>query len=142
MKPSAPWLAILLAACTPWASAESLSSSASIGLRVAVPRVLMLKVEAQPEAVVVTADDVARGEVVVRGARVLVLSNDRRGYRLAAESMHPAFSAVEVHGLSADLPSASRSPAQAVPVEFRLKLSPSAIPGEYRWPLRLGVSHP
>src|SRR5688572_302159 len=101
----------------------------------------MLRVEGQPASLVVTPADVERGEVIVHGARLLAFSNERRGYRLRLDLGDPAFDAVELHGLPPQAPFALRAP-QAVPVVVRLKLSPSAVPGEYRWPLRIGLSHP
>ena len=127
------------------------SARAAIDFSVAVPRVMQLKLLAQPAAIDVTADDIARGSIRVSGAAVDVLVNDRNGYAIRADLATGAFTAVKISGLPsplvatqsggvAQMPSMVGKPRPApMSVEYELQLAPDAQPGHYAWPVTLSL---
>lgn len=127
------------------------SALASIDFSVSVPRVMQLRLLAQPTGVDVTADDIARGSIKVSGASLDLLVNDRNGYAIRADLALGAFTAVTISGLPAPLvatpsggieqmPSMVGKPRPApIAVEYELQLAPDAQPGHYAWPVTLSL---
>lgn len=113
-----------------------------------------MQVVAQPDAVVVTSEDIARGFVDVPGtAQFVVQSNTRDGYLLNFVSQGDFFRQTVVLGLIANqvqlgagggvvaqAPAGSGMTRMALDLGFRFVLSQSARQGVYSWPLRLSVA--
>lgn len=152
-------VAFVLVAAAPAAMAASsvamgggaLSARAAIDFQVNVPRVMQMKLLAHPNAIDISADDIARGSIKVSGAAVDLLVNDRNGYAIRADLAMGAFTAVKVSGLPAPLvatqagglaqmPSMVGKPKPApMAVEYELQLAPDAQPGHYAWPVTLSL---
>lgn len=109
-----------------------------------------LKVLAQPSAVVVTEDDIARGYVdIPTPAQVAIHSNSPHGYLLEFASEGDFMRQITVRGMANDV---QLSPAGGAIVQgaganritlalgFRFLLSKSAQQGTYPWPMRLSVT--
>lgn len=154
------FLAILPSCVLPAAAASGAASGsaappahASIDLRVVVPRALEMRLADVPPTIEVTPADAADGEVVVSGPRVALLSNDRRGYWIAAALQGP-FTEATIEGLVAPLhvgasggralmPSMVGQPRpQPFPLQIRLRLREGTPPGTYRWPVTLSIQSP
>jgi hypothetical protein len=129
-----------------------LSARASIDFAVKVQKILQLRLSGQPATLEVTDDDVARGEIVVRGAHIHILANAPRGFLLNAQVFGP-FAAVAIAGLSVpievrggstavQMPSMLGKPRPPASVEYRLKLATNAQPGRYAWPVALALQEP
>lgn len=112
---------------------------------------MALHLDGHPARVRVTADDLARGEVVVLGPRLRITANDRNGFILRADLRGDAFRGFEVDGLPAPVACdcASSQAAMRVPgnrlatrVAYRLRLADDARPGVYGWPLTLSLQDP
>ena len=129
-----------------------LQARASIDLRIAVPRVLELKLQ-HPDTVEVTAADAASGEVVVSGERVELVANGRNGYWVTGRVSGP-FSGARIEGLDAAMqfdasggrvlmPSMVGLPRpQPHSVRYRLRLRQGTPPGTYAWPVALSLESP
>jgi hypothetical protein len=140
-----------------WAASEvargngGLSAKAAIDFTIVVPRVMRMQLLAHPATIAVGPEDIARGSIKVSGAHLDLLVNDRLGYAIHAEVVHPAFSAARITGLSSaavatsagaviPMPSMVGKPRPApMPVEYELQLSPDAQPGTYAWPVSLSL---
>ncbi len=126
---------------------------AQAGLRVVVdvPRVVHLRVLAQPQQLQVTADDIERGYVdVADPMRVAVHANLRDGYGLALSQLSPVFEAAVLHGLGQDLTVRQEAHVRRAPtgrglyrdelaLSVRLTLARDAKPGSYAWPIRVSA---
>jgi hypothetical protein len=135
------------------AGAGRLQASASIDLRIDVPKVLEMRLHGQPRTIEVTAVDAANGEMVVAGPRVEMVSNDRRGYWVDA-SLRGPFEAATVEGLPAPMhvdgsggralmPSmVGQSRPRPYAVRYRLRLREGTVPGSYAWPVGLSIESP
>lgn len=132
------------------ASAAKHSAKSEIEFRIVIPRVLRLNLAGQPRAITVTQADIERGEVVVRGTRVALLANDKRGYRLRTELTHAAFTGLALRGLANPvearervavvwMPATVGRPPEAAEVEYRFRLAADAAPGDYPWPLQMSL---
>ena len=112
-----------------------------------------LQILTQPSAVVVTADDIARGYVdLSNSAKLAVQSNTQGGYMLMFESQGEFLRQTLVKGLDNDVQLnasgggvAQRAPGRGMhktmlDLGFRFILSESARQGVYAWPLRLSVT--
>lgn len=128
------------------------SSAAQMNVSVQVLPRTILTIDAQPAAVNVTADDVARGYVdVPQVVAFRVLSNSREGYSLTFHPVTFPFSAAEVRwGAQAAvveggdwMPSLSHPYQQggsAGSLAVRLRLAAGVEPGTYAWPLQVAAS--
>ncbi|APV51368.1 hypothetical protein BWI17_17735 [Betaproteobacteria bacterium GR16-43] len=126
-------------------------ASAAVRLAVVIPRVLQLRLLDHPNAIDISAEDVARGYVVIQGPRIDILANLRGGFLLRAELRDPAFTEMELVGLEVSVragafPQATRLPSNAgaprrepAAVAYRLRLAPSASVGRHAWPVALTV---
>lgn len=126
-------------------------ASASIDLRIDVPRVMQMRLVGHPASITVTAEDVARGSIRVSGPAVDLLVNDRLGFSIRADLAASAFSAVKISGLAAPVVATQsgatirmnsmvgRPKPAPVPVEYELQLAPGAQPGQYAWPVTLSL---
>lgn len=123
---------------------------ASLGISVRIPPVLSLQLLDHPAALTVSDEEAARGEVLVRGARLEIRANDPAGFRLKGEISGAQVSQVEITGLDAGLRVQEgmafdvhlpRTEAHAVPrtVEYRFVLRPGTAAGSYQWPAALRV---
>jgi hypothetical protein len=156
------WIVAALAAASPHARAASdaavgpgsLRASAALDFSIAVPHVMQLKVLGQPAAIAVTADDIVRGSVIVSGAQLDLLVNDRDGYVIRAQLANPMFTAARVLGLPGPLVAGDGATAlrmasmvgharpAPIPVSYEMRLAPGATPGQYGWPVALSLEHP
>ena len=133
------------------AAAAAHAASAPLDFTVVIPRVMALEMRGHPALVRVTAEDVARGEVVVQGAQLDITANGRAGFVLRAELNDAAFGGVAIDGLPAALAcdctaahASMRAPGHRLSarVRYRLRLADHATPGEYRWPVTLSLQEP
>ena len=128
-------------------------ADAAIDLKVVIPQLLEMRLIDHPAQVTVTASDAAAGEVVVSGARVSLVGNDRHGYFVEGHLAAP-FAAASIEGLPAPLtvtadggrtlmPSmvGMQRPAP-YPVRYRLRLKQGTAPGTYAWPVALQIESP
>jgi hypothetical protein len=141
------------AAGTAASGAGALQASASIDLRIDVPKVLEMRLHGQPRTIEVTALDAENGEMVVAGPRVEMVSNERRGYWVDA-SLRGPFEAAIVEGLPAPvhvdgsggralMPSmVGQSRPKPYAVRYRLRLREGTAPGSYAWPVVLSIESP
>lgn len=154
--------ALYLAMAPPASSASSGIAQASgspvakavLGFAVKIPRVLSMRLVDHPSSVTVSEQDVARREIVVRGARVDIAANHRNGYVLHAQLVGEAFTGLEFAGLERTLRSdgglivvpmpstAGRPRSEPRPVEYRLLLAAHTTPGTYAWPVALSIQEP
>jgi hypothetical protein len=133
--------------------AGALQASASIDLRIDVPKVLEMRLLDHPSTIEVTAADAVSGEIVVTGPRIEMVSNDRRGYWVDA-SLRGPFEAATVEGLPAPMevdgsggralmPSmVGQSRPRPYTVRYRLRLREGTAPGSYAWPVALSIDSP
>ncbi len=146
-------LAALLLAAAPMAfgasgvatGAAGLTARTAIDFAITVPRVMQMKLLGHPAALLVTAEDIARGKITISGPSIELLVNDRLGYSVRAELMSAAFTAVRVIGLPLGIrmPSMAGRPKPApVPIEYELQLAAGAQPGHYAWPVALSLQEP
>jgi hypothetical protein len=111
------------------------------------------ELQAAPESLEITAEDVRRGWVDARQpSRLRIRSNDRNGYRLAFRVVGAPVSAIRVDGLGdTDMlgirdgeGSLTRPhPGQfdtTVDLTLRFMLDDQAVPGVYPWPLSIQAS--
>jgi len=130
-----------------------LRADAAIDLKVVIPQLLEMRLMDHPAQVTVSAADAAAGEVVVSGARVSLVANDRRGYFVEARLAAP-FDAATIEGLPATLNVTSEGGRARMPsmvgmprpepyrVRYHLRLKEGTAPGTYAWPLALQIESP
>lgn len=113
---------------------EAAAGEPGVALRVGARVLRSLRLAADhPSTVSVSATDVARGMVEVRGYRIEVRSNTRDAYAIRGEVWNPAFAGIELWGIRAVAGTASAA------VTYRLRLAPGARAGVYPWPVTLSV---
>jgi hypothetical protein len=116
---------------------------AAIDFRITIPAVAKLTLLNHPDAVEVTAGDIARGTLHVSGAALDLLVNNPRGYSLRAQVAHAAFTAARIVNLPATMPTMVGKPRPApMQVEYELAIDPAAQPGRYAWPVSLSIQEP
>lgn len=132
----------------------SLKASASLDFSIAVPHVMQLRLVGHPNAIEITADDIARGTVTVNGTALDLLVNDRSGYVIRAQLANGIFTAARVMGLPGALVAGAEAgtihmasmvgrPRPApMAVSYELQLAPGAQPGRYGWPVSLSLEQP
>jgi hypothetical protein len=111
------------------------------------------EMEAAPETLEITPEDVRRGWVDARQpSRLRIRSNDRNGYRLAFRVVDAPVSAIRVEGLGDPDMLGIRDgegsltrphPGQfdtTVDLTLRFMLDDHAVPGIYPWPLSIQAS--
>lgn len=133
-------------------AAPAHAASAPVRLAIHIPRIHTLVLRDHPRFVSISAEDIARGHVLVTGPRIGIVSNDRRGVILRAGLLGSVVEAVELVGLGApvvvagDGTSIALGPAagatRSLPVRYRMRLSTLASPGTYRWPVMLSIEDP
>lgn len=146
---SASSMALLMVAPAP----PALADQAKVTVSATVMKHASLKVLAQPAAVVITAEDVARGYVdVAAPAQVAIRSNSPRGYMLEFANEGDFMRGILVRGLSSDVQlspaggavmqsgSATGVTRATLDIGFRFMLAENAVPGTYAWPMRLSVA--
>lgn len=135
------------------AGGGALEADSAIDLRVTVPNMLELRLLDHPQSLQIDAADAAKGEVLVSGARIELLSNLRRGYVVQASIGGPVSEAlieglpqemkVSASGARVTMPSmvGSARP-QPFQVLYRLRLRTGTSPGTYAWPVALSLEAP
>jgi hypothetical protein len=133
--------------------ADAVDVNADVRIVVQIPRVMRLRALDLPSTIALSADDISRGEVVVKG-RLDVLVNDPRGYALEARPMGRAFPGFRIQGLArvvetdgdpvaVSMPSmVGMKAARPFPVEYHLRIAPDTVPGRYPWPVLLTLHNP
>lgn len=147
---SASSMALLMVAPVPPVVA---AEQAKMTVSATVLKHASLQVLAQPSAVVVTPEDIARGYVdVAAAAQVAIRSNSPHGYMLEFASQGDFMRQVLVKGLSSDVQLSPAGGAVMQPATgsgitrttlqlgFRFLLAQSARPGTYAWPMHLSVT--
>lgn len=120
----------------------------SVGATV-LPRAVLTSAST-PITLTISAADVARGYLdVLTPTRVVIASNDPRGFALDAWPKLAVFSAVGVRGVGADVILGreggtlveyhARGSAIPLALSWRFVLDPHTAPGSYPWPLQLAV---
>ena len=149
MKTAAWSIAVLAGALAlPAAASSDLAQGggparAYVDFTIRVPRVALLKLVNHPATVEVTAEDIARGKIVVSGASLDLLVNNPLGYVLRADLMNAMFTAARIVNLPARMPTMVGKPRPApIAVDYELSLAPDAQPGRYSWPVSLSVQDP
>ena len=116
---------------------------AAVDFKITIPAVARLQLLNHPDAVEITAEDIARGTLRVTGAALDLLVNNPRGYSLRAEVANATFTAARIVNLPASMPTMVGRPRSApVPVEYELAIAPAAQPGRYAWPVSLSIQNP
>lgn len=146
---SASSMALLMVAPAPAAMA---TEQAKVTVSATVLKRASLRVLAQPAAVVVTAEDIARGYVdVAAPARVAIKSNSPRGYMLEFANEGDFMRQILVKGLASDVQLSPSGGAimqshagigvtrETLELGFRFVLAAAARPGTYAWPMQLTV---
>jgi hypothetical protein len=128
------------------------ASAASLNLAIRIPRITRLVLLDHPSVLTIAAGDLARGALLVSGVRMAITSNSRRALVLRAELVGDAVQSVEVLGLGEPLAVSAggntialppmKSSTSIVPVEYRIRLSPAAVAGNYRWPVVMSIEDP
>ncbi len=105
----------------------------------------------QPRSIEVSARDAAAGEVVVSGASLELVSNERRGVLVRA-AVAPPFVGATIEGLGAPLYVTELGVRMAVMTQrdgtgefrlrYRLRLGAGSSPGSYPWPVALSLEVP
>lgn len=109
--------------------------------------------EHQARVLQVSAEDVARGMVEVRGgSRLVVTLKSSAGYAVDFRARSPLVIATWVGGIGRTVEIDSRGGTMVqreaaagrheVAIDYRFVLAPDAVPGTYAWPLDLAVRTP
>ena len=141
------WVAFVAGALAlPAVAASDLAPGAArarLDFTITIPAVARVKLLNHPDAIDITAEDVARGTLRVTGAALDLLVNNPRGYSLRAEVANAAFTAARIVNLPASLPTMVGKPRPApVQVEYELAIAPAAQPGRYAWPVSVSIQEP
>lgn len=144
-------LALAAAAAFACVPAQAQGAQAPLGITVTVPRHASLRV-AQPAALVVTDEDLARGWIEFpTPIEVLVQGNARQGYTLAFEPRGALVRELQVQGLGEPLrllagaTMVSRPAAgpglwrDLLALRFRFLLAPDAHAGRHEWPVQISL---
>jgi hypothetical protein len=130
----------MLFATTLFVAVSSVLADAQITVSANVLKRVQLDVRGEPENLVLTPDDIARGHVdAPPGLRVEVRSNSPQGVVVGFIAESELVSGVQ--GGPLHLPGAPRGVSvQVLQPAYRFTLSPAARPGVYAWPVRVSVS--
>jgi hypothetical protein len=148
MNRAGSWIALLAAslALPAGAASEIVAGGiarAAVDFRITIPAVASLRLLNHPDAIEITADDIARGTLRVTGAALDLLVNNPRGYSLRAEVANAAFTAARIVNLPGMMPTMVGKPRPApMQVEYELAIAPAAQPGRYAWPVSLSIQAP
>ena len=126
-------------------------SGASLDFAVRIAPTLRFALTGQPRNVEVSARDAAAGEVVVSGASLELVSNERSGVLLRAAVARP-FVGVTIEGLGAPLDVTEQGVRMPVMTQrdgtgefrlrYRLRMRAGSSPGSYPWPVALSLEAP
>lgn len=121
------------------------AATTSVRVTATVVPFILQNVEGVPESVTITPDDVAAGQVDVRGIRLVVKSNDPIGYVIAFRLRTADFQHVEVRGLEEQLRLGKgggfairhleRIAFETYDLSYRITLPPNTAPGTYAFPV-------
>jgi hypothetical protein len=148
MNRAGSWIALLAGALAlPAGAASEIVAGgiarAAVDFRITIPPVASLKLLNHPDAVEITADDIARGTLRVTGAALDLLVNNPRGYSLRADVANAAFTAARIVNLPATMPTMVGKPRPApMQLEYELAIAPAAQPGRYAWPVSVSIQDP
>ncbi|MGZ4808846.1 MAG: hypothetical protein ACXVJT_00020 [Thermoanaerobaculia bacterium] len=127
--------------------ADSVSKQMTVSTRVIARAVVTVD---PPAAIVVTADDVARGYVdVTQPIQVRVRTNSRNGYVLQAEKTTEAFSAIELTNETTSMSVSSHETwlqrpyvagGDVMSLRARLYLAPGTMPGAQAVPVAFSAT--
>jgi hypothetical protein len=118
-----------------------------------IPASLHFALTGQPQSIQVSASDAAAGVVLVNGATLALMSNDRRGCVLEAVVSGPFTEAI-IDGLASPMHVTARGVRLRMPsmvgsarpgpmrLRYRLSLKAGTAPGVYPWPVRLEIGSP
>ena len=135
-------------------ASDGTSVSGRVKMAIVIPHLLTMRLANHPATIDITSEDIALGEIVVRGSSAQIIANDRGGYRLRAELAVSPFAEVEIIGFDANVrahsgftdieaaPDSPRPYSQSRALEYRLKISSDVQPGRYRWPIAVSVLTP
>lgn len=109
--------------------------------------------EHQARVLQISAEDVARGMIEVRGgSRLVVTLKSSAGYAVDFRARSPLIQAgwIEAGGRTTEIDSRGGTVVQpeaaagrhVVAIDYRFVLAPDAVPGTYAWPLDLAVRAP
>jgi hypothetical protein len=137
-----------------WGGSVTPAAAAAVSARILVsaavlPRTAILSATT-PASLDVSARDVARGFLEVRGSsQLLVTNNSPQGFELEIFTGASIFSSVAVYGLGAEdtvdayggeiFLRARHGAAIPLVLSYRFELAPGTVPGHYPWPLQFGV---
>ena len=132
------------------ASAATTNSGFAVSV-IVMPRTAIVA-SSMPDALEVSADDVARGFVDVTGeSRLVVTNSSPGGYELDVWPVGSVFSAVTVYGIGADVAIGADGGSlflrgqhgAAIPLQlnYHFRLPVGTLPGRYPWPLQFSI-HP
>jgi hypothetical protein len=137
--------AVLVTLASTYALADSRQAQMNVSVNVVARTVLTLT--ATPTEVTVTAEDAARGYVVIPAALAFqVHSNSLGGYVLRFASLDPQFVRASVSWSSTEVVVSGGEGEIAQPYQrgivpysatIRLDLAPGTQPGTYAWPVRI-----
>lgn len=143
------WLLLALVAALHFGTARAETASANLLVSAYVAPEASIEAIGTPDAVVLTAEDLALGYKDV-SATYLVSSNDARGYMLRFSSRADLTRAIEVRGLGAPvevgvfgaevLQSGRPMHADEINLQYRLHLTADARPGEYVMPVAVAAT--
>jgi hypothetical protein len=146
-------LAILVLPVYAHAESQAAANTArsSIDFRIVVPAIVRVKAIAQPDQLLVTEADLARGYVdIAAGSSVILTTNSRMGYLLTATFDQRLLSTIEVRAANRYLQASSGTGSwhmasdyavdRIVPIQYRLHLAAGVRAGTYPWPVSLQFS--
>jgi hypothetical protein len=142
------WLLLALVAALHLGTARAETASTNLLVSAYVAPRTSIEASGAPDAVVLTAADLALGYKDV-SATYLVSSNDARGYTLQFSARAGVTRAIEVRGLGApveigafgvDVPQFGRPMhSSEIKLQYRLHLTADARPGQYAMPVAVAT---
>jgi hypothetical protein len=142
------WLLLALVAALHLGTARAETASTNLLVSAYVAPRTSIEASGAPDAVVLTAADLALGYKDV-SASYLVSSNDARGYMLRFSARAGVTRAIEVRGLGApvevgvfglDVPQFGRPMhSDEIKLQYRLHLTADARPGQYAMPVAVAT---
>ena len=146
----APLQGLTCAAALIYIGTAQAGSPASFNVAATVLPRVTLSAASQPASLVISGDDVRRGYVdATEPTRLVVVSNDPRGFAIDIWPASGIFMSVRVHGTGESVivgrdggTIVQRSLAgRGLPLTltWRFMLADATVPGRYPWPLQYGV---
>ena len=151
VRPARVCVALFAAALAATTAPSAGESQTTLTVTATILKHASLKVLAQPAAVTVTTDDVARGYVDVPRGVVFAIRSNTDGFLLSFDGNADFVRQIKVHGLGSEVqmsgaggvisqPSSGRGMrATTLDLGFRFELASSTPAGVYAWPVRLSI---